>query len=183
MALALRAITVLQEDVATAGDVPPELLLRLFRECDAHLLNGVEGVLLAHPSGLAAAVWLPTLRAELHDLESDRRRAATLVLPAVRGDDEAVLALLREALRDEAVRDAGIEALGRMARLAERVVPLLEAEVGRRPHAAIEALGRMALEAPHARGALSRLTSAEDPEIRAAAVDVLSQVDEAYAAR
>ena len=182
MPLAVRVFWALEAGDA-ATPVPTADLLRLFGGCDVHLLPAVADLLLERPGGLPAQDALPLLRAELRDSEGDRRWAAAYVLPCVVGDDEAVLALLDEALRDEALGESVLEALGRMSRLAVRVVPLLEAQAPHRPYAATAALGRLGHEAPLAREALRRLTGSPAPELADAARDALAEAEASSAGR
>jgi len=176
--LALRVTGALVEDGAE-GEVPPGMLLRLFRECDLHVLHRVVAVLNELPGGVPADDALPTLRTELGDPESDRRWAAVEALSAVRGDDDAVLTLLEAALEDPEVRDFAFGALGRLVRLEGRVVPILErlALAGRLD--AVNQLGTLALRSALARAALQRLTAADDPELRDFAGRVSAEVDAA----
>lgn len=128
--------------------------------------------------------FLPLLRAQLRDPEGDRRWAAAQLLSNVRGDDEAVLALLGEALEDETIRPHAIGSMGSMGRQAARVVPLLVGQRARAPFYVVDALAVLAVEAPLAKDALRRIAAnADDPDVRQTAAEALEEIERLAAGR
>ena len=180
--LAVRTARALTQ--ADAGDrVSGAALLHVFQTCDRNAVHHVVGLLDALPAGVEAGAALPVVRAELEDPDGDRRWAAVEALSAVRGDDEAVLGLLRETLEDPTLRAYAFDALGRMGRIEDRVVPLLEAQARRGRLEAVNALGPLAVASRIARATLHRLAASDDEVLRDFATRRLVEVPAADVAR